>query len=276
MTISGERNEWAGGWYYSRLLFGTVSLINIFPRFLKIEDLFSSSDMRFEYGWYSLGRVYEISALEAYVLCCISIAGLLGFMYGKRFFHAGLIFWLISNSIYLTSEALNIKAYDRLSFFIGLLFLISPAYKENLRSIEVSKYPRILMLILFSSLYLSTGLNKLMYEPAWLSGEALSYHLNHEWHAGSSLALWISTMPVLMRCLSIFTLVFEISAGVLIWIARCNPYILMTGVLFHAGVEMVMNVGAFGLIVLSIYPVLIHPGYLGTVAKYPFSKHACL
>jgi hypothetical protein len=272
VTMSIHEDEWAGGWFFARILFGAVSLLNIIPRFFMIEDLFSSNDMRFVYSWYSLGKLYEISTTEAYMLCLISMLGLLGFMYGKRFFHIGLLLWFFGNTMYLTSEALNVKAYDRLSFFIGLIFLISPAYKKNVLKITVSRYPRILMMILFSSLYLSTGLNKVMHQPAWLTGEALSHHLNHQWHSGNAIALWFSTKPIFMLFLSIFTLLFEVSVGVLIWIARCNPYILFIGLLFHLGVEVLMNVGAFGLIVLSLYPVLLDPDYLRTQCLR-FSKY---
>lgn len=260
-----DYKDWGGGWYYTRILFSIVAITNIIPRFFMVEDLFGSNLMRFYNGWFALSKIYEINSLEALACCILSIIGLLGVARGGKTFHIGLVLWFLTNSIYLASEALNVKAYDRLLMFIGFSLFISPAYKGNLLKTYISPYPRYVMLVIFSSLYLSTGLLKLLYEPAWFTGEALTYHLNHRWHGGSYFSLWLSTQWLIMSILSISTLLFEISAGVFLWFSRLNPLLITLGILFHLGIEANMNVGVFSYAALSAYPILLQPNQLQSI-----------
>lgn len=257
-----EENEWGGGWLYGRIAFAIVAIVNLTPRFFQTNDLFGGNDMRFSNGWFAFAKIYEISSIEALTCCFISLFGLMGVARGGKTFHVGLLLWFICNGIYITSEALNVKAYDRLLFFIALVLLVSPAYKKNLGSIYVSPMPRRLMLTVFSTLYLSTGMLKLIHEPGWLNGEALAYALNHRWHASSELALWLSTQSAVMLFGGIATVVFEITAGTLLWFERYNRLIIILGLGFHICIEAVMNVGTFGLAALSAYPILISPNAL--------------
>jgi len=265
-------SQWGGGWFYTRILFSIVAITNNFPRFFMADDLFGSSIMRFQNGWFALSKIYEINTHEALACCVLSIVGLLGVARGGKTFHIGLVLWFITNSIYLTSEALNVKAYDRLLIFIGLGLFFSPAYKKNLFTTYISPYSRYIMLVIFSSLYLSTGLLKLLYEPSWFTGEALSYHLNHRWHGGTSFSLLLSTQWLIMLVLSITTLLFEISAGVFLWLKRLNPLLITLGLFFHLGIEAIMHVGSFSLVALSAYPILLHPDHLLSIHKIMIQK----
>ncbi len=264
--------EYATGWHICKFLFVIVGIINLIPRFYNIPFLYCDECLRLTSDWYRLNDFYQISIFQANIICSTSIVGLILILRGGVWHHIGILIWLVTNITLLSSQGINIKAYDRLLIWYGIILLISPAYKKNLLTIQVLKFPRYLMLILFSSLYLSTGILKLLYEPGWFDGSAMMYHLNHRLHAGGGLALWLSTQNYLLVPLGILTVFFECSAGVLLWIRAFNPYVLIVGVVFHVGIELLMNVGTFTLVVLAAYPILFEPSFCKLLVSL-FSKN---
>lgn len=264
MTEQANNNtlEYAGGWHIFKFTFVIAAFLCVFPRFFQIKDIFPDIGMRFVNGYYKFAGFYEINTTEAYLLCIGILICLCCILFGGKLFHAGIIVFLTLNYIYLTSEALNIKAYDRILFFMSIVLFVSPAYKKNLLTSNFYPHPRRLMLIIFSSIYLSTGILKLLYEPTWFNGQAMVYHLNHQWHAGGILALKLSTYPMLCFFFGITTILFEVFAGVFIWLPKFNPYILTVGFLFHLGIAILMNVGPFSIVALAAYPILLEPRVL--------------
>lgn len=269
--VGCENNDlkiYAGGWFYTKLLFVLSASISLSQNLRSAKDLFENPDMRFAYGLYSFSAFYEINSAEASLLCVLGFLGLVGVLFGGRLFFVGLIIWILSQVILETSEALNIKAYDRFLFFFSLVLLLSPAYKKNIRQSHDLPYARYLLMVLVSSLYISTGMLKLLHEPGWFNGQAMMFNLNHRWHGGSWIALWLSTQPLLVLCLGVFTVFFELLAGMLIWFRVFNPIIIFLGLFFHLGIYLLMDVGYFSLVVIATYPVVLCPVFMTRAHSY--------
>jgi len=180
-------------------------------------------------------------------------------LWGGRAFRLGLFCRLLGAWALLGNEAINIKAHDRLMFWVALGLFLSPAGERELTQKCRSPAPRWFFLIVFCSIYLSTGLTKLAHEPAWWNGEALSYHLLHRYHAGGPMAAWVSGKLWITTPLGWFTLFAESAFAFLVLLRRTNP--LAIGMVFglHLGIQTLMSVGSFNLVAFSAYPVLLHP-----------------
>jgi hypothetical protein len=113
-------------------------------------------------------------------------------------------------------------------------------------------------MILFASLYGSTGFKKAM-QPGWWSGEILALDLLDRWHGGGPLAVWLSGQGGLVQVASVFTILVELSWPLLVWSRRANPWVLAAGMALHLGIGVVMDVGMLGWLALSMYPVLLEP-----------------
>ncbi|MBM4368186.1 MAG: HTTM domain-containing protein [Deltaproteobacteria bacterium] len=251
--------NWAGGWTATRLLFACAALWGHWPRFARVEDAYACTDMLFTTGPWQLANYVVWTPTTAYALWFVGLAGILGLFVGGRFFRPGMILYLLGAWALLAEEAINVKAHDRLSLWVALGLLLSPAHERGLGEKWRSPVARHFLLIVFGWLYWSTGSLKLLEEPGWRDGSAMQYALLHRFHAGGPLALWLSEQALACRVLGWFTVAFEMSFPVLVMWRRSNPWVLLGGAAFHLGVLALMNVGAFSAVALSAYPALLHP-----------------
>ena len=58
------------------------------------------------------------------------------------------------------------------------------------------------------------------------------------------------------------TLVLEFSLGVLVWVRELRYWVLLGGVLLHAGIDYTMNIPLFGFTMITAYVTLVEPAHL--------------
>ncbi len=251
--------EWAGGWTLARWGFAFAALWGHLPRLSRIDDAYACTDMLFNYGPYRLNEWVTFTPLTATVLWVLGLLGIVAIAVGGRLFRPGMLFYLVGAWALLAEESINIKAHDRLSLWVAVGLLLSPAHERSLTTKWRSPVGRWFLLVVFGWLYWSTGSLKAMEEPGWFNGSALQYHFLHRFHAGGELAVWMSTQNAICRVLGWFTVAFEVGFPLLVLWRRANPWVLLAGMGFHLGILALMNVGAFSFVALSAYPAMLHP-----------------
>ena len=173
---------WAGGWVATRILWALTALWAHVPKVRGIEDAFAAPDMVFTTGWYRLADFVTITPPVSRVLWAVGVLGLLFVLWGGKLFRPGLVLWFVGAWGLLGYEALDVKAHDRLMTWICYGLFLSPAGERGLTQKWRSPVGRNFLLIVFCSLYLSTGLTKLAHESTWWNGQAIAYHLLHQFH----------------------------------------------------------------------------------------------
>ena len=250
---------WAGGWAASRVAFATVMALSLAVKAPNIADAYASADMVFDIPPFHMSRHIVLTPPTAWAVWTLGMLGLAGVARGGRTFRPGLFLWFLANLTLLASEALNIKAHDRLSAWIALALLVSPNGENDLCRKARSPAPRWFLMLIFCGIYGSTGWLKILKEPGWWSGRVLAYHLVDQEFAGGTLAAWVSGQRWLCMPMSWMTLVFEASFPLLIWFRRTNPWLLALGATMHVGIGLLMQVGKFNMLALCAYPALLHP-----------------
>ena len=250
---------WAGGLVAMRWLFALAALVGHGRRVTGIGDVYGAPDMVFTTGWYQLAEYFYLDTTMAYVMWAVGIVGIGMIAWGGKAFRPGMILWFIGSWALIGQEALNVKAYDRLLTWIAIGFFFSAAGERDLTRKYRSPLLRYYLMIVFSAIYGSTGLLKLIYEPAWWTGEVMSLHLVEQFHGGNMLASWLSGFQVLTSIMGWWTIIFEVAFPFLIWFRKTNPWVLVLGFGFHIGLLALMQVGPFGFVSACAYPVLLCP-----------------
>ena len=120
----------------------------------------------------------------------------------------------------------------------------------------ISAWPVRLLQIQFCLIYLANGVVKL--NADWLRGEAVYWVLND-----AAVARWpYCRFPVpllLCRLASWGTLVFEIGFPFFVLFRPLRPWLLATGVAFHAGIWLTTEVGWFSPLTLCWYALFLSP-----------------
>ncbi len=251
--------HWAGGWTAARVLFALSALGAHGQRASHIGDAYGVTDMVFDVAPFHMAQHVVLSEASAWQLWWITTAALLLVLWGGRAAKIGVVVWLVAGWTFLASEALSVKAYDRLLLFIGLGMLAGPIHERGLTGKWRSPVGRWVLMLTFGALYTSTGWFKALTEPGWWTGDALAYDMVHQWFGSRPLGVWLSGVPWAMKALSWVTLAFECTFAVLILFRRTNPWLLLVGVGMHLGIQVLMNVGPFSYVVFGAYPVLLHP-----------------
>jgi hypothetical protein len=252
--------EWAGGWAATRVAFGLALLASHLPRAFGIGDAYGVQDILFTMGPLTLNDHIIISEGTAWGLWTAGLLGLLGWFVGGRWAKPGLLVWLLTTAVLLVNEALNIKAYDRLTLWLSLAFFLAPVGERNLHTKWRSPAARWVVLVVFCALYGSTGWLKALKEPTWwTNGDVLAYHMLHYYFGMKPVGVWASTQSWLLVPMCWATVVFEAAFPLLVWWRRTNPWLLLVGALMHVGIRLFMNVGPFSYVALSMYPILLRP-----------------
>lgn len=248
-----------GGWAATRVAYALVCLWAHVPRVTRIADAYAADDMRFSRGPLWLDDFWCMTVPSATAVWATATTGLLGLLWGGRAAKPGLLTWLVASWLFMSAEALNIKAYDRLWTWIALGLVFAPIGERALHTKWRSPVARWLLLVLYCALYGSTGWLKLLEEPRWWTGEVLAYHLLHPWFGSFPIGVWVSDKAWLTAPMSWWTVIFEVVFPFLVFFRRLNPWLLFAGLLMHFGILSLMDVGPFSLIAVSAYPALLHP-----------------
>jgi hypothetical protein len=252
--------QWAGGWTAARWLFVLSAFLTQIPRAAGMGDAYGVDDLVFSNPPFHLSDYWIPSLTSAWGLWGLSLVGLGMLAWGGRLAKPGMVTWLVFSWLLLASEALNIKAYDRLLTWIAVGLLLGPIGERGLTEKARSPYGRWFLLLAYYALYGSTGWLKLLREfEGWYSGEVLAYHLVHQHFGLQPIGVWLSDKAPLVAVMSWFTVIFEASFPFLVWSRRASPWLLLAGIGLHAGIYLTMNVGPFSFVALIAYPVLLHP-----------------
>lgn len=250
---------WAGGWRWTRALWALAAVASWAPRARGIGDAYGSDDAVFAIPPVRLADTLRFSIPTAWALWATSLAAALVVARGGRPTKPALLVWITATWLLLFDEALNIKAHDRLELWIALALLLGPTGEADLAQKRRSPAARWFLLVVYCALYGSTGWLKLLEEPDWFTGKTLAYHLLNVDFAGGPLAVWLSAQRWLVAPMGWWAVGFEVLFPILVWFRRTNPWILGAGVLMHAGISAVMDVGPFWFVAMSAYPLLLHP-----------------
>lgn len=252
---------WAGGYAGTRLSFALAAGLTMAPRVTMLGDAYAAPDMSFRVAPFYLADHLQLTLPTATGLWAASLLGLLGLAWGGRLARPGLLLWASCAALLLAAEGFNIKAYDRLLFWIALGLLFSPIHERGLLTARRSPWGRWFVLLVYIGLYGSTGgLKALQTGPgSWWTGTVLPYHLVDVWFGNLPVGVAISAQPWLWMPMQWFTLLFELGFPLAVLLRRLNPLWLLLGLVFHLGVLALMNVGPFSFVALCAYPLLLHP-----------------
>lgn len=251
---------YAGGWVLTRVLWAFVAVVAHAPRARGIGDAYAAPDFVVEDFLIHLNRYVILSEEAAWGLWGVALLAALAVGVGGRWMRPGLLVWLPTYWIFLCSEALNMKAYDRLLTWIALALFISPAAEKGLTAARRSPVARWFLILVFCALYGSTGWLKALEEPLWFtSGDVLAQHLLHNQFGRGAWSAWWSAQTWFVWPAAIFTVLAEASFPFLVWWRRTNAWTLAALALMHLGIVSLMDVGPFSWVALAAYPVLLHP-----------------
>lgn len=250
---------WAGTWDLTRWGFGLAAALATWIRLPQIQDALAHPLVAFGGGLLGVFDRVMISAGTAHALWGLCVLGLGALLFGGRAAKPGLVLWLVAYLGLLMGLGLEARVPERL-FILGAAGLLAgPMGERGLRSKWRSPAARWYLLLLACVLYLSTGMFKLLFEPAWFTGQTLPFNLVDRYFGLTPPGIWVSAQPTLCLLMSWYTLLFECGFALLVLFRRSNPWILLAGLGFHLGVETLMDVGPLTWTTLALYPVLLHP-----------------
>jgi len=97
-------------------------------------------------------------------------------------------------------------------------------------------------------IYLVAGFSKLK-GLAWWDGMAMWLAFANQEYQTFDM-LWLARYPMLIHALTHFTVFWEITYSVFVWVRVLRPLVLLSAVLLHAGIGLCMGMWTFGLIMI--------------------------
>jgi Vitamin K-dependent gamma-carboxylase len=114
------------------------------------------------------------------------------------------------------------------------------------------------MQLQISLIYLSALWEKFQGD-SWPGGTALSYALRLDDLSRFPLPGFMTDVPAVVAMLTWMTLAIEFSAGVLIWIPKLRPWVIVAGVTLHLMIAWSIRVGFFSAGMLILYLSFMSP-----------------
>lgn len=112
-----------------------------------------------------------------------------------------------------------------------------------------------LLQLQFSIVYLATTLFKLKgYD--WVDGTAVYYTSRLE-NFQRIIIPYVFDFSFLIKTITWSALLIEFSMGSLIWIKEYRKWVLLAGIMLHAGIELTMNIGFFEWIMMGSYVLFL-------------------
>lgn len=152
---------------------------------------------------------------------------------------------LLSSLLYFNaiSSLAYVQRKANLAILVLFILVFSPALGRPLES-PGTGWELILVKICLAQMYLSSAVQKLKQSGfSWLDGETLQTYLieNYLW-SDSRAALMLAQNKKLCAVLSVFTLLFELSFGLVIFFPQLGLYYFAAAVLFHTGTWITMRI----------------------------------
>lgn len=249
---------WAGGWALTRVLFGLAALDAHVARLPNVEDALEAG-VSLASGPARLVDVPVFSAGAAWAVWAFGVVAAAGVVWGGRGTRLSVALFALAHAGLLVGMGLNVRAPERLMMFATVAMLLGPVEERGLTEKWRTPAVRWYVLVLFASLYGSTGLMKLVDEPGWLTGEVLAYDLVDRWHAGGAVATWLSGQRSLVTAMGWATVAIELALPFLLWFRSTALLAVLAGIGLHGSIGFLMDVGPLGTLALALYPVAIHP-----------------
>ncbi|MSQ03141.1 MAG: hypothetical protein EXR71_14840 [Myxococcales bacterium] len=253
------RPRWGGGWLVARVAFALAALDCQLDRWWHVRDALASPNVVFNSGPAHVAERVLLIPSAAWSLWGLGFVGLAGLLYGGRFARPGLWLWVVAYAALLVTCGLNVRVPERFIVWAVVGLSLGPIGVRGLLAGRASPLGRYFLLVVYGSLYLSTGMMKALEEGAWWDGTALSYDLMDRWHAGGWFPTWLSGQPLLCAAASWTTIAFEVGFSFLVGFGRLSGWVLLAGVGMHLSIDVLMEVGPLGLMAMSLYPVLLDP-----------------
>ena len=87
----------------------------------------------------------------------------------------------------------------------------------------------------------------------WQDGTAIALSLRIEDLQRFVAPEWLFDQPVALNLFTWATLAFEATFGVLVWNRRLRPWVIATGVAFHLGIDLFLDIGFFSIAIYLAY-----------------------
>lgn len=252
--------EWAGGWFLARWFWVVAALLEHAWRVTAIEDAFAAPDMVFTSGAWRVAEYITLEPAGGYALWAGTMLGIAMVAWGGRLTKLGIVLFLVCGWTLGAYEALNVKAHDRLLFWVSLGIFFSPADQRDLTRKYRSPFARRFLLLVFSGIYGSTGFAKAIYDPTWFTnGQVLGLHFLDFRHGSAPIAVWLSDKTWFLLPGAAIAVLWEMTFPLGIWFKKLNPIYLAIGLVFHFTLLATMQVGPFAFVALAAYPAMLHP-----------------
>lgn len=124
-------------------------------------------------------------------------------------------------------------------------------------------WPLRLLQIQLSVIYLTTVWDKVR-GTKWNDGTAVSYALRLSDLARFHTPSAVTHSLLLVNVLTFGTLALELSLGVLVWVRRARPAVLLAGVAMHLAIDVSLMVGFFSVAMFVLYVAFVPPETMAT------------
>lgn len=236
-------------WAWTRRLLAVAGLLTWLPRGAWVPEVYSSAGVVVAAGDLPLVKWFVLAPWQAWAVWGVLVGGLLTLLFRPSRVVSGLV--LLAGIVLVYSEGLDTKAYDRL-FLLQFLALTWAGDGEG----QAGRDARTLQILIFAAIYGSTGWSKLLYEPAWATGDVLPGHLVDVHFGLRPVGMLALQAPWVLTVMGWWTVAFEVLFPFLIWVPVARPILLLLGVGFHIGIFATMNVRTFSLIAIAGYPAM--------------------
>ena len=114
-------------------------------------------------------------------------------------------------------------------------------------------------------IYMYTGFEKFR-GASWWDGTALWTVMANSQMVVADMT-WLRNVPLVVVGLAFATILFEIYFGVLIWIRKFRPVLMIVGACFHLGIGLIMALFSFSFVMLAPYFLWMEPQRIEEIRK---------
>lgn len=158
--------------------------------------------------------------------------------------------WMLSSAEVLMRTISLYLIFSPCGHTLSFDSLLGRHFDEFKRPRNWSIWSLRLIQIQLSVVYLWTAWHKLKGED-WLDGTAVYYATRLESMTNLTIPFLMDSMTFL-RLATWGTLLLEFALGSLIWVKQFRKPVIIAGVLFHLGIELIMSIPFFELIMISL------------------------
>ena len=260
-----------------RIGLGLVLLWDALPRWPDIVELYSTAGMTMPLFPGTLFEPTALSARTAVVLYALLLFSLATVALGWQTRISLLLAFVLSVWFGLLDFAGTFKKYSVISLHLLLLLEFTQSHSiwsidawihRNRRRLQLlsANWPRFLMRVLVSSIYLGAVVTKLRL-PDFANGDLLMFSLLDDRWGGTRLGMWLTTQPRLLVLVSFATVLFELAAALLLWVPQFRRLVLLLAIGFQLAIGVAMHVGIFSPMMFVALTAFLHESDLQSMTR---------